>query len=331
MRTLDYVFGPRDPRHASRRSRLVTVPAILALVALGLTTTPGAAAAAPESWTDDALVAAYPSLVADGTLDEAIRNPTRPGEAPQAAFLEALAWYVSPHKGSAGTLTLEQLDAFVGGQVASYRDLLAAKVERGVQNDYPRTRRWKLIQKLILLRDEMTRPANAGSYPYPALPTATDADDPWERAHTVRSQDDFVTKVCEASHQRPVLVKYGNTNCTQCMLFELTGAVKAFAEEPGHAGVDVYKVWWGYKPDASFAGRIKDPARLDALVKAEGVTSSPTFVVYRNGRRYPCGSGFPDASGADEDLDTCLRQDFGSNAPESDVCSAGGSIAEGAL
>jgi len=307
--------APRG-RHGAARHTLVAL--LLALGPLSLGAAPPTTAA--ETWTDDALVASYRSLVEAGTLDAAIRNPKRPGEPPEAAFLEALAWYAAPSKGAAGKLDLEQLDGFMNGHVAAYRELLETKVERGVQNDYPRTRTWKLIQKLMLLRDEMTRPAHAGSYPYPALPTATAESDPWEQAHTLDSEAEFTAKVCRASHERPVLVKYGNTNCTQCMLFELTGAIKAFAEDPAHAGVDVYKVWWGYKPDASFTGRIKDPARLDALVKAEGVTSSPTFVVYRDGRRYTCGGGFPDGSGADEHLDSCLSQDFAASAPESPIC-----------
>src|SRR5262249_51324909 len=134
--------------------------------------------------------------------------------------------------------------------------------------------------------------------------------------------DAFAEKVCRASAERPVLVKFGNTNCTQCMLFELTGSVEAFASLPAHRGVDVYKVWWGFRPDASFSGRLHDPQRLDDLGKAEGVTSSPTFVVYRNGRRYTCGNAFPDASGGEESLDACLRQDFAASAPLSSACSA---------
>jgi len=278
-----------------------------------------AAAPEPERWTDDRLLASYRELSARGELESAIRTPALPGESPEPAFLGALAWFAAGNPDRSGFLTLTQLDEFLKLQVGSYRKLLEARVERGEENDYPRTRTWKLIQKLTLLRNEMSGTARAGRYPYPDTPTTASGDDPWEREHTVRSPEEFADKVCKGSFERPVLVKFGNTNCTQCMLFEIIGSVKAFAENQAHRDVDVYKVWWGYRPDASFAAKIKDPARLDELVKAEGVRSSPTFVVYRNGRRYPCGSAFPDGTGKDEHLDSCLKQALG-DAPLASVC-----------
>ncbi|MET0556350.1 MAG: putative porin [Vicinamibacteria bacterium] len=276
-----------------------------------------ASGAEPERFNDDKLVASYRDLAASGGLDTAIRNPTLPSDAPEPAFLEALAWFAAGTPGVAGSLTLEQLDAFAGTQAQSYRKLLEAKVVRGEENDYPRTSTWKVIQKLTLLRNEMSTPARAGRYAFAAMPRATAADDPWDQAHTLDTPAEFADKVCKAS--RPVLVKFGNTNCTQCMLFELIGSVKAFAENPAHQDVDVYKVWFGFRPDASFAARIKEPARLDDLARAEGVRSSPTFVVYRNGRRYPCGGAFPDPSGTDEHLDACLKKATG-DAPLSSAC-----------
>lgn len=286
-----------------------------------------AAAAEPERFTDDKLVASYRDLAASGKLDAAIRNPSLPSDAAEPAFLEALAWFAAGNPDRAGSLTLQQLDEFLGAQVQSYRQLLEAKVERGEENDYPRTSTWKLVQKLTLLRNEMSSAARAGRYPYSAMPRTTAANDPWEREHTLRTAAEFADKVCKGSQQRPVLVKFGNTNCTQCMLFEIIGSVKAFAENPAHKDVDVYKVWWGYRPDASFTARIKDPARLDDLVKAEGVRSSPTFVAYRNGRRYPCGGSFPDRTGKDEHLDSCLQKATG-EAPLASVCAAPGTAAQ---
>jgi thiol-disulfide isomerase/thioredoxin len=286
-----------------------------------------AAAAEPERFNDDKLVASYRDLVASGGLDAAIRNPTLPSEPPEPAFLAALAWYAAGNPASEGSLTLPQLDAFVEAQVHSYRKLLEAKVDRGDENDYPRTSTWKVIQKLTLLRNEMSGAARGGVYSFPAMPRATPADDPWEREHTLRTPAEFADKVCKGS--RPVLVKFGNTNCTQCMLFELIGSVKAFAENPAHQDVDVYKVWFGHRPDASFTGRIKDPARLDDLAKAEGVRSSPTFVVYRNGRRYPCGGAFPDPLGQDAHLDSCLKKATG-EAPLASMCAAPGTSTPGA-
>lgn len=276
--------------------------------------------AAPEkSWTDDDLMAAYSALKAGGQLDAAIRNPARPHEPPQAAFLEALAWFAAGMPNGSGTLTIAELDGFVDGQVALYRDLLTAKMEKGVSNDYSRTRTWKVVQKMMLLRDEMARAPQNGTYAYTALPKATSAIDPWEQTHTLRSPEEFVEKVCKVG-DRPVLVKYGNTNCTQCMLFELTGSVKSYADAAAaRRPIAVYKVWFGMQPDSTFAGRIREPKRLNDLAKAEGVSSSPTFIVYRNGRRYPCGDAFPDASGNEAKLDACLAKATG-DAPMASAC-----------
>jgi hypothetical protein len=283
-----------------------------------------AAAGEEKRWTDAELVSAYADLVARGELRAAIRRPARPSEPPQPAFLEALAWFAALTPEAAGTLSLAELDAFLDGQAALYGELLRAKVADGEENDYARTRTWKVIQKLMLLRDEMTRPAHGGRYPFRALPRASGADDPWDRAHTLRSPEEFAERVCAGSRERAVLVKFGNTNCTQCMLFELTGAVKEYADRAAaREPVEVYKVWFGLRPDDSFAGRIRDPERLDELAKAEGVSSSPTFIAYRDGRRYPCGDAFPDPTGAEPKLDACLAGSAG-EAPLASVCAANG-------
>lgn len=278
------------------------------------------ASSGDRQWSDDELVASYHELASSGGLDEAVRNPQRPHEAPQAAFLDALAWYAAETPVRSGVLTLAQLDSFVDEQVALYTTYLEAKVEDGTNNDYARTRIWKVIQKLALLRDEMIRSQSGGTYAYSDQPRATSADDPWEMSHTVSSEEDFRAKVCEGSKTKPVLVKYGNTNCTQCMLFELTGAIREFAEADGQRDtIDVFKVWWGMQPDETFSGRVQAPTRLNELARAEGVTSSPYFIVYRDGRRYPCGGGFPTPTGEDQELEACLANATG-EAPLSTLC-----------
>lgn len=272
-----------------------------------------------KMWTDAELLQAHASLRASGDLDEAIRSPKRPHEPPQAAFLEALAWFAAGTPDQPGWLPIAKLDKFIDSQVAQYDQLLRAKVE-GEDNDFNRTRTWKVIQKLMLLRDEMARPQNDGRYAYVGMSLAEINDDPWEREHTLQSPEEFRERVCEASNQRPVLVKYGNTNCTQCMLFEMVGSIKELAQRPNYRDtLDVYKVWFGLRPDESFAGQIRNPERLDELTAGEGVSSSPTFVVYRNGRGYSCGDAFPDAGGTDAALDACLSQDFG-EAPVARAC-----------
>lgn len=301
---------------SSSSMRGVVVLAIAAVV-LGAVVT-----AAPDEkrWNDDQLVADYQNLSSRGELETAIRRPARPNEPPQAEFLEALAWFAAGTPDAPGTLSLGELDAFIDGQVAFYSDLLKAKVQQNAANDYPRTRTWKVIQKMMLLRDEMTRAGHDNRYAYAAMPKATSANDQWEQAHTLRSPEEFVQKVCKSSGDRPVLVKYGNTNCTQCMLFELTGSIKTYADAAAtRTPVDVYKVWFGMRPDSSFAGRIRDPQRLNDLAKAEGVQSSPYFIVYRNGRRYPCGDAFPTRSGDEAHLDQCLTKSVG-EAPLASAC-----------
>lgn len=275
-----------------------------------------------KRWSDSELVDSYYDLEARGQLENAVRSPVLPSHPAQTQFLDALAWYAAGTPDRAGTLTIEQLEDFLHSQSLWYVHLLQAKVEDGDENDYGRTRTWKVIQKLTMLREQMSNPQLEGRYAYPVISTAPAGEDPWERDHTLGSPEEFRQKVCQGSHQRPVLVKFGNTNCTQCMLFEMIGSVKELAQSPGlKDSVDVYKVWWGLRPDESFAGKISNPARLDELVHAEGVSSSPYFILYRNGRRYPCGDAFPDASGPDEHLAACLRQKL-TEVPVANTCAA---------
>ena len=287
---------------------VLALASVLALIGTGANL-----AADQKRWTDADLVAGYRELLSAGGLKAAVGSPVLPSEDPRPAFLDGLAWFAAGTPATAGTLTAARLDEFIDGQVDSYLRLLKSKVEDGADNDYSRTRTWKVIQKMTILREEMA--AHGDRHDYPAISLAPGGDDPWENEHTLESPEEFAEKVCRASHERPVLVKFGNTNCTQCMLFEMTGSVKEFAEQPAHRdSVDVYKVWWGFRPDDSFAGKVRDPERLDDLVRAEGVKSSPSFIVYRNGRGYPCPDAYPDGRGRDDRLESCLRQDFAGGA-----------------
>lgn len=305
--------------HDSRHARPVT-PVAWAL-ALSLAAPLAGRSAEPKTWKDDALVASYAELKAGGALEAAARAPALPSGPADHAFLEALAWHAAGMPKEAGKLALADLDAAIDAQVRSYLDLLASKAEKGAANDFARTRTWKVVQKLTMLRNEA---AASGSYAYKAHRRGSTgrAMLDWDRKHTLASAGEFSEKVCKASFKRPVLVKYGNTNCTQCMLFELVGSIKALADAPALKGsVDVYKVWWGFEPDEGFSGLLRKPERLDALAKAEGVTSSPYFIVYRDGRRYPCGDAFPDEAGPDARLASCLAQKFG-EAPTAPACAA---------
>jgi hypothetical protein len=99
--------------------------------------------------------------------------------------------------------------------VSLYEDLLKAKVDRQEANHCSRTRTWKVIQKLTLLRDEMARPGRDGRYPYVAFPNVAAESDPWDVAHTLASPQEFTDAVCRTSSDRPILVKFGNTTRTR--------------------------------------------------------------------------------------------------------------------
>ena len=66
-------------------------------------------------------------LVSGGGLEAAIRTPALPKDPPQAAFLDALAWYAAGAPGKAGNLSRKQLDDQIKLSVDAYRLLLKAK------------------------------------------------------------------------------------------------------------------------------------------------------------------------------------------------------------
>src|SRR5262245_49043601 len=105
------------------RAKSIIPGAVLAVVAVAH----AAAPAEPERYNDDKLVASYRELVASGNLDTAIRNPVLPSDAPEATFLQALAWFAAGAPDQAGSVSLAQVDSFVGGQVQLYRTMLEAK------------------------------------------------------------------------------------------------------------------------------------------------------------------------------------------------------------
>jgi hypothetical protein len=129
-----------------------------------------AADAGPKRWTDDQLVASYRDLASVGGLESAVRSPALPKDPPRPGFLDALAWYAAGTPDRPGVLTLKTLDELLGSNVQSYLGFLKAKVERREDNDYPRTRTWKVIQKLTLLREEMSQPQRNGRYSFTASP-----------------------------------------------------------------------------------------------------------------------------------------------------------------
>jgi len=318
-----------DPSGRLRRGALSRLIMVTILTAgwsqTPATTTSPATEDGPRRWKDAELVESYGHLVSTGGLEAAARAPVLPGEPLQAGFMEALAWYAAGTPRQSGVLTLAGLDERIDVDVEAYLRLLKARVETGERNEYSRTRLWKVIQKLTVLRDEMRKPPRNGHYPFTAKSRRAPVADAWETEHTIDSPDEFSEKVCRASYHRPVLVKYGNTNCTQCMLFEMIGSVRELAENPAFTGVDVYKLWFGHEPDESFAGMIRRPRRLDDLALEEGISNSPTFVVYRSGRPMICGDAFPDDAGRDAKLESCVKNEPGSETPPAGFCAKTGS------
>src|SRR5688572_11267029 len=171
----------------STTGRPVALLAVVVLASTGLF----AADTAPKRWKEDELVKAFSELVSSGGLEAAVRTPALPKDPPQAAFLDALAWYAAGAPKKAGNLTRKQLDEQIKLSVDSYQLLLKAKAEKGEDNDYARTRTWKLIQKYTLLGEEMSKPSRKGRYAYPALhkPGGPEVD-AWDREHTLRSPDE---------------------------------------------------------------------------------------------------------------------------------------------
>ena len=185
----------------------------------------------------------------------------------------------SRHRRPAIGTTLAQLDEFIDAKVLKYDDLLTAKAVRGASNDYPRTRTGKVIEKLTLLREEMQRPPHNG-HPFDRMPRASSASSVGRGPHP---------DVGRGVHREGVQ-GVGNQNRSSSSSEHQLHAMHAVrahrrrerdAESGGHAGsVDVYKVWWGFRPDGSFAGRIEETRGASTSSRkpkaSSRTTSSPT-------------------------------------------------------
>jgi hypothetical protein len=197
------------------------------------------------------------------------------------SFLSALALF---HDGTRdGSLTSDDLSRALQESAISFlRNVLFGG------DPVTRTRDYKTVQKLRLLEEAMGR-AGLSAYPYTVRALAIDHHDAWNVAHTVVSREQFQRRVLDASYDRPVLVKFGNTSCVHCQLMEALGSVRAVADK--YDGVlDVIKVWWNdLEPDRS---------EMNALKVEQGVQFSPYFILYKDGVAYPAGYAFPDADGS---------------------------------
>ncbi len=241
-------------------------------------------------------------------LQQAIQNPAFPAEGRPDAFFTALSAYLDENRD--GTFSTAEADQAVRTYAARYADLLRESLAKGPSQNLAagyRVKTWKLLQKIVLLQHTM-RERSLPAWHYP-LTTPEPPSEPWDVAHTVADAADFQHRVCEASAKGPVVVKFGSTQCADCMLMEYTQGVRLAAEK-GKDAFTLYKLWWG--PNM--------PEANDRLRKAEGVQSSPTFVVYRGGRRYSCGFAFLDESGAG--LESCLTETGKPEAKPGGACGA---------
>ena len=144
--------------------------------------------------------------------------------------------------------------------------------------DVQRMQAWKFIQKLRILENEINVRAEQGEgayYPYsPRAMMTIDTNSDFNVTNTISDRADFEARVKEASYDKPVLVKFGLTYCAHCLLLEQLGSVPAVAERYADE-MDVYKLWWN-PHDAEYN-------QLNTIAGEEGITSSPMFILYKDG------------------------------------------------
>ncbi len=244
-------------------------------------------------WTDEAIMDFIGQAQAQGELNaysgkiwQAVLNPNLPQDAHTGArFFEALAWYTDKtvaHSGD-GALTLNELRQARNEKAQEYFSLVGA-----ADGAEQRQLVWKNIQKLSLLEREI-QSQGASYYPYDsAKMMQVNHNNAWNAAHTIDSAAEFDAKVRQASYDKPVLVKYGLTYCMHCLLLEQLDSVHAVADKYGD-GLDVHKVWWNPNDPAM--------AEISAVATGEGVSSSPYFMVYKDGQVVREGYAFPDENG----------------------------------
>lgn len=221
-----------------------------------------------------------------GRIKEAVLTPKLGAGAHTGdRFFEAVAWYTDKTvvRSGDGALTLNELRYAKNQKANEYLSLLGSP-ERADQ----RMQTWKNIEKLALLEQEILSKGES-AYTYdPAKMMQVNYNNEWNAAHTIKSAAEFDSKVREASYEKPVLVKYGLTYCMHCLLLEQLDSVHAVADKYGDA-MDVHKVWWNPNDPAM--------AEISELTVNEGVSSSPYFMLYKDGEVVRQGYAFPDEKG----------------------------------
>ncbi len=251
-----------------------------------------------DGWTDGELKSYISGIIDSGNVEphlnplwRAVLTPQMPSvEERDEKFFEVLAWYIDKSTSGAGDgkLTLRE----VHESLVKYGQQYLSLSGRAGQ-DVPRLQAWKFIQKLRILEKEIYARAERGEgafYPYePRAMMTIDSNSTFNRENTISGRADYEERVKEASYEKPVLIKFGLTYCAHCLLLEQLGSVPAVAERYAD-DMDVYKLWWN--PHDTAYGE------LNAIAREEGVTSSPIFILYKDGEVVKKGYGFPDETGA---------------------------------
>jgi hypothetical protein len=216
---------------------------------------------------------------------EAVKTPYAPeGSHTGERFFKSLSWYNDTTKGNRnGLFTLEELNSVFDKEMKTYLTHLQTPGQ-----EEARIASWKMLQKLKLLQKEILRLGQPGYFYEPRAMFDIDHNSPWNKDHTIQDINDFQKNVIEASFHKPVLVKYGLTYCVHCLLLENLGSVPAVHKKYGDL-MDVYKLWWNPKSE--------DYKELNSIAKNEGITSSPVFILYKDGKQIKKGYAFPDERG----------------------------------
>ena len=259
-----------------------------------------------DSYNESEVHSIYERAKRDGSITRseskqiihAAQNPHAPAASHAGnKFLEALSWYNDITIGNNdGKFTLQEQRIAFEKQLETYLNSLVQQ-----HSATQRMSAWKMLQKLKIL-ENVIRKSQKTYYAYRAKQLSQISyDNEWNRNNTIKSRKDFYQKVIRGSWRRPVLVKFGLTYCVHCLLMENLGSVPAVAKKYSNQ-IDVFKLWWNPNDPQNFV-------ELNTIASEEGITSSPIFNLYINGKLVKSEYAFPDedGSGLEEYLNGFIR------------------------